>query len=195
MGNIITIICLIIMKEIVKTKNQAAYLLSHTWKIFKQCIINIVIFGSFIILTGCATVKFYSDPDLKNGTGLRYYTLKPYLLVEYRTEKDNTVKTSVVYLPDLANPQYLGFKTGIGSNDIKLTFTNSSLTSYGVVSESMFSETLEAVAAMLSKSAYAAQGFTGPGVTETEDSVTYFKLYEIIPGRDGTTIKEIIPLK
>jgi len=183
------------MKEIAKTMIQAAYLLSHTWKIFKRCIINIVIFGSFIILTGCATVKFYSDPDLKNKTGLRYYTLKPYLLVEYRAEKDNTVKTSVVYLPDLANPQYLEFKTGIGSNDIKLTFTNSSLTSYGVVSESMFSETLEAVASMLSKSAYAAQAFTGKGMSDTDESGTHFKLYEIIPGRDETTIKEIIPLK
>jgi hypothetical protein len=183
------------MNNIVKTKIHRADLCSHSPNTFKRLIIKAVIFGSFIILAGCASVKFYSDSDLENETGLRYYTLKPYLLVEYKAEKDNTVKTSVVYLPDLANPQYLEFKTGIGSNDIKLTFTNSSLTSYGVVSESMFSETLEAVAAMLSKSAYAAQGFTGPGVTETEDSVTYFKLYEIIPGRDGTTVKEIIPLK
>jgi len=183
------------MKNNLKTKNHTTDLTGHLQKIFERLVIKAVIFGSFIILAGCATVKFYSDPDLKNETGLRYYTLKPYLLVEYRAEKDNTVKTSVVYLPDLANPQYLEFKTGIGSNDIKLTFTNSSLTSYGVVSESMFSETLEAVAAMLSKSAYAAQGFTGPGMSDTDESGTYFKIYEIIPGRDGTTIKEIIPLK
>jgi len=183
------------MKPTAMTKTHTAVFYGLRPGAVKKLIILLLLFGSIIISTGCATVKFYSDPDLKNETGLRYYTLKPYLLVEYRAEKDNNVKTSVVYLPDLANPQYLEFKTGIGSNDIKLTFTNSSLTSYGVVSESMFSETLEAVAAMLSKSAYAAQAFTGTGMSDTDESGTYFKIYEIIPGRDETTIKEIIPLK
>jgi hypothetical protein len=181
------------MKQIAMTKKHPAVLNGFCSAALKKLIIPLVFFGSFIILTGCATVKIYSDPDLKNETGLRYYTLKPYLLVEYRAEKDNTVRTSVMYLPDLANPQYLEFKTGIGSNDIKLTFTNSALTSYGVISESMFSETLEAVAAMLSKSAYAAQAFTGAEVADTDESGTYFRLYEIFPGPDGTTLKEIVP--
>ena len=150
---------------------------------------------SIILLTGCATVRFYSDPGLKNETGLRYYTLKPYLLVEYKAEKDNTIKTTVVYLPDLANPQYLVLKTGIGSNELKMTFSNGALTSYGVVSESMVSETLEAVAAMLSKSAYATQAFTGSALPDTDGSGTYFKLYEIISGPDGTTLKEVTLLQ
>jgi hypothetical protein len=185
----------IIIKPTAMTKKHAAVYYGLRQGAVKKLIILILFFGSVIILMGCATVKIYSDPDLKNETGLRYYTLKPYLLVEYRAEKDNTVKTSVVYLPDLANPQYLEFKTGIGSNDIKLTFANSSLTTYGVVSESMVSETLEAIASTLSKSAYAAQGLTGPGPTQPDESGTYFRLYEIIPGPTGTTLKEIIPLK
>ncbi len=45
-----------------------------------------------IAFSGCATVKIYSDDGLKNVTGLRFYTLKPYLLVEYLAEKDKTVK-------------------------------------------------------------------------------------------------------
>jgi len=159
----------------------------------RRLIAPLVLSVSFILITGCATVRFYSDADMKNETGLRFYTLKPYLLVEYNAEKDNTVKTNVVYLPDLASPQYLKLKTGIGSNDLKMDFTNSVLTSYGVVSESMFSETMEAVAAMLSKSAYAAQTFTGQVTPAPDESVTYFRLYEIIPGSDGTTLKEIIP--
>jgi hypothetical protein len=183
------------MKPTAMTKTHTAVFYGLRPGAVKKLIILLLLFGSVIILTGCATVKFYSDPDLKNETGLRCYTLKPYLLVEYRADKDNTVKTSVVYLPDLANPQYMEFKTGIGSNDIKLTLTNSALTSYGVVSESMFSETLEAVAAMLSKSAYATQAFTGREMSDADESGTHFKLYEIIPGRDGTTVKEIIPLK
>ena len=77
---------------------------------------------SGILLTGCATVKVYSDAGLKNETGLRFYTLKPYLLVEYLAEKDNTVKTSVVYLPDLSDPAVHGLKPGIGSSELKMSF-------------------------------------------------------------------------
>ena len=183
------------MKNNLKTKNHTTDLTSHLQKIFERLVIKAVIFGSFIILAGCASVKFYSEPGLKNETGLRYYTLKPYLLVEYMAGNDNTVKTSVIYLPDLADPQYMGFKTGIGKNDIKMVFNNSALTSYGAVSESMFSETLESVASMLSKSAYTAQAFTGPSPAGPDMSGRYFRLYEIIPGRDETTLKEIIPLK
>ncbi len=57
-----------------------------------------------VLVAGCATVKVYSDAGLRNETGLRFYTLKPYLLVEYMAEKDNTIKTTVVYLPDLSDP-------------------------------------------------------------------------------------------
>lgn len=139
-------------------------------------------------------MKFYSDPDLKNETGLRYYTLKPYLLVEYQADKDNSVKTTVVYLPDLASPQYVMLKAGIGSSNLKLDLVNSSLQSFGSVTESQFPEAMEAFAAMLSKSAYAAQPFTGPKTT-TADVVPVFKLYEIISYRGGTTLKEIVPVE
>ena len=157
------------------------------------CLLALLV--SFTILTNCSSVKFYSDPDLKKETGLRYYTLKPYLLVEYKAEEGNTVKTTVVYLPDLANPQYVRAKTGIGRKELKLTFTNSTLESYGVVSESQFPETLDALASILSKSAYATQAFTGKETTGTDVSATYFRLYEIIPSPDGTTLKEIVPGK
>ncbi|HSL87652.1 MAG TPA: hypothetical protein VK861_12005, partial [Bacteroidales bacterium] len=54
-------------------------------------VVAVIAFVALLTLSGCATVKFYSDPDLKKETGLRYYTLKPFLLVEYKAEKDNTV--------------------------------------------------------------------------------------------------------
>lgn len=157
--------------------------------------ISILLFVSLIVFTGCASVKFYSDADLKEETGLRYYTLKPYLLVEYKAEKDNTVKTSVVYLPDLLNPQYVKVTSGLGSNELKMSFQNSGLTSYGIVSESEIPGLLESFAAMLSKSAYAAQSFTGERMSEPNEEETYFRLYEIIPGTEGTELKEVIPGK
>ena len=49
----------------------------------KKLIVFAAIIVASILLSGCATVKVYSDAGLKNETGLRFYTLKPYLLVEY----------------------------------------------------------------------------------------------------------------
>ncbi len=114
-----------------------------------------------VLVAGCATVKVYSDAGLNNETGLRYYTLKPYLLVEYLANKDNTVKTSVVYLPDLSSPQYMKIRSGMGASELKMSFANSALESYGVATDSKLPESMEAFAAMLSKSAYAAQAFEG----------------------------------
>lgn len=150
-----------------------------------------------ILLTGCATVKVYSDAGLTNETGLRYYTLKPYLLVEYMAEKDNTVKTSVVYLPDLSSPQYMFIKPGIGSSELKMSFKNSALESYGVVTDSKLPESMEAFAAMLSKTAYAAQVFTAPvprdPCTLYPEPCNPFRLFEIVFSAGGATLKEVLP--
>jgi len=161
----------------------------------KKSIVFLLFLVGLLAFTGCASVKFYSDSNLTNETGLRYYTLKPYLLVEFKAEKDNTVKTSVIYLPDLANPQYVKTTSGLGSNELKIDFENGAISSYGLISESQIPETLEAFAAMLSKSAYAAQTFTGEGKIQVDESETYFRLYEILTGPDGTELKEIIPGK
>src|ERR1035437_6291460 len=114
----------------------------------------------FCLLSGCASVRIYSRPDLTGETGVKFYSVKPYLLVELKGEKNNTVKTSEVYLPDLANPQYLAVKPGLGSNELKLSFTNGSLSSYGVLSESQITETLNALAGLASKSGYAVNQFS-----------------------------------
>jgi len=146
-----------------------------------------------ILFTGCATVKVYSDAGLKNETGLRFYTLKPYLLVEYLANKDNTVKTSIVYLPDLSSPQYIKLKSGIGSSELKMTFSNSSLESYGVVTDSQLPESMAAFADILSKSAYAAQNFSGtrPDLAPGQEQSTPFRLFEIIFTASGTTFREV----
>lgn len=154
---------------------------------------------SGILLTGCATVKIYSDAGLKNETGLRFYTLKPYLLVEYLAEKDKTVKTSVVYLPDLSDPLFMVLKPGVGSSELKMAFKNSALESYGVAVDSQLPESMESFAAMLSKSAYAAQAFEGaPPFTPSEegeqptDPGDSFRLFEIITGPSGSNLKEVV---
>ena len=93
----------------------------------KRLIVITAIVVICIMIAGCATVKVYSDAELKKETGLRFYTLRPYLLVDYQAEKDNTIKTTVVYLPDLSDPQFMVLKPGIGSSELKMSFSNSAL--------------------------------------------------------------------
>lgn len=165
----------------------------------KKLTVIATILVACIAFSGCATVKIYSDADLKNETGLRFYTLKPYLLVEYLAEKDKTIKTSVIYLPDLSDPQFMVLKPGVGSSELKMAFKNSALESYGVATDSQLPESMEAFAAMLSKSAYAAQAFEGaPPLTPSEegelptDPGASFRLFEIITGPTGSTLKEVV---
>lgn len=148
---------------------------------------------SGILLTGCATVKVFSDAGLTTETGLRYYTLKPYLLVEYMASKDNTVKTSVVFLPDLSSPQYIKVKPGIGSSELKMTFSNSTLESYGVATDSQLPESMAAFADILSKSAYAAQNFSGTRTETTpgQEQAISFRLFEIVFTSSGATLREV----
>lgn len=146
-----------------------------------------------VLISGCASSRFYSDPSLKKESGLKFYTVKPYLLVELRSEKDNTIKTTLVYLPDTSNPQYMRMKPGIGSNEIKLAFTNSVLNTYGSVSESQLPETIESIAALLNKGADAVTQFTGPSSIKDSQSIRdVFRLYEIIMDEKGTILREII---
>ncbi|MHC1731070.1 MAG: hypothetical protein AB9888_03395 [Bacteroidales bacterium] len=159
----------------------------------KKLLVLAVLAVAFGLFTGCATVKVYSDAGLTTETGLRYYTLKPYILVEYMANKDNTVKTSVVFLPDLLYPQYIKVKPGIGSSELKMTFSNSSLESYGVATDSQIPESMAAFADILSKSAYAAQNFSGsrPDMDTAQEYAIPFRLYEIVFRESGVALREV----
>jgi hypothetical protein len=157
-------------------------------KVFSLILLAIII----CFLNGCASVSIYSGSDLTKKTGLRFYTVKPYLLVELKAEKDNTVKTSIVYLPDLVNPQYLIFKPGIGSNELKMAFTNGSLNSYGLTTESQIPETINALAGLVSKSTGVVGQIAQQAIhIEQVSTEPNFRLYEIVIGDEGTSLKEV----
>ena len=131
------------------------------------------------LLSSCATVKFYSDGELKKETGLRVYSPKPFLLVEYDATKTVNLKTSIVYLPDFSDPQYIRIRPGIGSANLKLELTNGMLTAYGLTTDTKIPETLGKVTDLLTKSTSA--------VTDAIRSKTFpepgqpaFELYQII---------------
>ncbi len=160
----------------------------------KKSIVFAALVVACVAFSGCATVKVYSDAELKTETGLRFYTLKPFLLVEYVAEQNNPVRTTIVYLPDLATPQFLVVKAGLGSGELKATFKNSALESYGVVTDSQLPESMAAFADILSKSAYAAQTLNRPGPQEkpAPDQPTPFRLFEILETPSGTVLKEVV---
>ena len=140
---------------------------------------------------GCASVNFYTSPDLTGKTGLKYYNVKPYLLVEPNATKDNSVKTSVIYLPDMANPGYIAIKPGFGSSELKVALTNGSLSSVGLLNDSKIPESMDAIAALLSKSGYAVNQFSQPGPPSQSIDQPDFRLFEIVVGKEETTLREV----
>jgi hypothetical protein len=143
------------------------------------------------LLSGCASVNFYTSADLTGKTGLKYYNPKPYLLVESNATKDNSVKTSIVYLPDMANPGYIAIKPGFGSSELKVSLTNGSLSSVGLLNESKIPESLDALGALLSKSGYAVNQFSQPGPPTQSINQPDFRLFEIVVGVEATTLIEV----
>lgn len=102
-------------------------------------------------LGSCARVTFHTDPGLKNKTGLKFYTAKPYLLVAYTGAKDNPIKIETINLPDLDNPTYAVYHRGWGSHQFNLGVnTNGTLSTYGQTADSKGPETLTALGSLLS---------------------------------------------
>lgn len=141
--------------------------------------------ASLTLLSGCATVKFYDDASLKNETGLRLYSPKPYLLVEYLGTKTVNLKTSILYLPDLSEPQYIRIKPGIGSSALKLELSNGILTSYGLTTDTKMPEALGKITDLLTKSTSSIADVV-KNKTEAEPDQPVFELYEIAVA-DGQT--------
>jgi hypothetical protein len=71
----------------------------------KNTILVVLVSVFIYAFNGCAPVQFYSNKSLTEKTGLKYYTVKPFLHVERDPETNRVVKATVIYLPDLANPQ------------------------------------------------------------------------------------------
>lgn len=146
--------------------------------------------GLSLLLLSCATVKFYQDPALTTETGLRFYSPKPYLLVEYDGTKTVNLKTSIVYLPDRSDPQYIRIKPGIGSSALKLELTNGMLASYGLTTDTKIPETLGKVTDLITKSAGAVEELRrDKAAGETTQPV--FELYEIVISKGETRLVRI----
>lgn len=152
----------------------------------------IITLAILLLSGGCAPVKFYSDPGLSKPSGLKYYSVKPYLLVEREVATGNVTKTNVFYLPDLENPQYILMRDGIGSRKADIKLENGSITDICIASESGIPESIASLAALTDKTAEALKDLSSlkgayPGAVLS----TVTELYEFLMKNNTTTLKKI----
>ena len=161
----------------------------------KNTLIKLVAGISILSFIGCAPVKFYSNSGLTQNAGLKYYTVKPYLMVERDPVSSNVLKATVLYLPDLENPQYMVIKNGIGSKKVDLKLTDGSINTFGVDSDMKIAESLTALSNLISKGTTAVADLallkSNPPASASS-SIT--ELYEVLM-KDGITSVKKIELK
>lgn len=147
-----------------------------------------------IIINGCAPVKFYSNDGLTNRTGLRYYSVKPFLHVEKEAETNRIVKATVVYLPDLSHPQYMVMHDGLNSRKVNLKFTaNGTLNTFGYASVSKVDTSLDAIASLLAKSTDVAEELTVlKSALPAKAPSNTVELYEIVFGPEKTSLRKVV---
>jgi hypothetical protein len=144
-----------------------------------------------LAVAGCTPVKFYTNSSLTVNSGLKYYAVKPYLQVEKESESGRITKASVLYLPDLINPQYLVVK-GPGAKKVDLKLTDGTLTSFGFSSEDALSGTIEALTGLISKGSEAIKDLsTMRSFPPAEKAAVYVELYEVLMTSEGTTLKKV----
>jgi hypothetical protein len=148
---------------------------------------------ALFVFSGCAPVQIYSNKGLSEKSGLKYYTVKPYLHIERETEANKIVKATVIYLPDLANPQYMVIRDGINSRKINLKFKDGCLTDFGFSSTAKVNESVDALAALISKSSDALTELNAlKSMQAAKTSSNSIELYEIVIGADKTTLRQVV---
>jgi hypothetical protein len=158
--------------------------------IMQKAILKPIIVLAILALAGCAPLKFISNAGSGERSGLKYYTVKPYFLVE--KADGNVVKATVIYLPDVANPQYMIIRGGIGSRKVDIKITEGSINTLGVTSDPKIAETLEALATLVTKGVSAVKDVSALNYTPRVNSAsTVLELYEIIMDSSGTTLKKV----
>jgi len=147
---------------------------------------------AIFVFTGCTPVRIYSNKDLTEKSGLKYYSVKPFLHVERDAETNRILKASVIYLPDLADPHYMVIHEGLGSKRVNLKFIDGSISTFGYSSVSKVAESGDALAALLSKSTDALTELNVlKGLQAVKAASNTVELYEIIFGADKTTLREV----
>jgi hypothetical protein len=159
----------------------------------KNRILTVIFSVSLFVLSGCSPVKIYSNPELTKKSGIKFYTVKPFLQIERDYETGEIVKTNVLYLPDLANPQYMAIKNGPGSRKVDLKLTDGCISTFGFTSDTKIDDYIDALSALLSKGTYAVTNLDALKTPQgTKAMPNMVEWYEIVMKRDTTFLREVI---
>jgi hypothetical protein len=158
----------------------------------KNSIYALLIGLLMLMINSCAPVKFYSNDGLTEKSGLKYYTVKPFLHVERDAETNRIVKANVVYLPDLAHPQFMIIHDGLNSRKLNLKFTDGTINTFGYASVSKVDGSVDALASLITKSTDAVTELSAvQNVQPVKASSNTVELYEIIFGTDKTSLRKV----
>jgi hypothetical protein len=157
----------------------------------KNAFTTLLVGALIIAFSGCAPVKFYSNPGLTQKSGLKFYTVKPFILVERDPISGNILKASVLYLPDLANPQYMKIKDGPGSRKVDLKLDNGSISSLGVTSDGQLDDAIESLSALIAKGTGALTDITALKGQPGASPPPVVELYEVFMSSESTSVKKI----
>ena len=145
-----------------------------------------------LALAGCTSVNFYSNSELTKKSGLKYYTVKPCLQIERETVNNSIVKATILYLPDLENPQYIVMKGGIGSKKLDVKLTDGAINTFGLDTDPKIAESIAALTALVSKTATAITDLsTLKGIPGAAAPATITELYDIVMTNGITSVKKI----
>ncbi|MGH8100851.1 MAG: hypothetical protein ACREIW_06105 [Chthoniobacterales bacterium] len=155
---------------------------------FRNALVGCVSLAAF----GCAHITFH-DPTTgdKKNVGVEYYKPKLYVLVT-RT-KENEYSSSIVTLPDLAQPRYALLHPGYGSNNLTLKLNNGILTEVGQQTDTKVPETITALSGLATAAAGIAKSLSAQrGGAEGEPQ---FWLFEIVVDQGRTKLRQVDFLK
>jgi hypothetical protein len=158
----------------------------------KNSFLKLVSAALILALAGCTSVKFYSNAELTKKSGLKYYTVKPFLQVERDIVNNSIVKATILYLPDLENPQFIAVKDGLGSKKLDLKLSDGTISTFGMETDPKIAESVSALSSLVSKTATAILGLSTLNVVPpTAAPSTITELYDITMANGLTSVKRI----
>lgn len=177
------------MKWALDAEVHVHYMLNHFS--MKNSSILVALICILLSVAGCTPVKFYSDPSLTKETGLKYYSLKPFMKVERDQPGGTIVKAEIIYLPDLSNPQFLMVKDGPGSRKVDLKLKDGAISELGIATDPKIAESIEAFASLIDKSAEAAKDITTLKGMPGAAASNIVEFYELLMSNDGTKVRKV----
>jgi hypothetical protein len=101
------------------------------------------------------------------------------------------VKATVLYMPDLEHPNYVAVNNGMGARKIDLKLSEGSINTFGLATEDKISESIDALSALISKSAAAASDLSKLKAPPVATSPSIIELYEVVMTDGRTSLRKI----